>query len=574
MATCFLIALFSLIVRALQPRIYGFGSAFDDELMVKQTNSFLTGKWSQFYLQGQGPTALAKPPGFSMYLSISHFSQIDPCVGEQIIIIAGAGLIAFSWWKIQGSRLQSTLILGGIVLNPINFTVQAQRVYRDSFISALGTLAIGFAALSAYFIFNQYKNSLKGNSKPGRAIGVPKLFLLKCSFSMLAIGSLWGWLAITKASWIWLLPSVTAFVFYPLIKIFRIINWKSNLILITVLLFSIITPYSAVVQGTKIANQRHYGVALVDDLTAGALNSAWIAWVSVESGSPEQWVPITKSMRESVYAVSPTARLMEPWLESPTDGWKSTSCGNGPKICNNSTGWFEWDMRSAAASAGVKTTVEFQIFFARLANEIHTACEQKLLRCSDSPVLAVGLPRLNEINKMSVFKSTVGGFWMMTTESNLTFGKGPVTEPTLSTYELWSSVVPGMPEYRQVANQVQTSWLTSLLSGYSKIFGWFNVCLLAGALIGVLYFPIRRERTAFNNRLYSAEIARWMLLSTLVGIVPIAMFQVASFPTYMQDLYTSDFSSPIELFLLIGSFVVWEPMLKKILHIHAKPVAL
>ena len=72
-----------------------------------------------------------------------------PLVTVYLLSLAGAALTAWSWRRLSGSRPQATAVLALMVFNPIAFTLESQRVYRNLFIDAVATLAIGLAFVIA-----------------------------------------------------------------------------------------------------------------------------------------------------------------------------------------------------------------------------------------------------------------------------------------------------------------------------------------------------------------------------------------------------------------------------------------
>ena len=557
--TWFLLGSLSIMLKVLQPVLYNFEAKYDDGLLVNEAHSIISGHFGQLYSWESGPLALAKGYGYPFFLTVAHSLLIRPLVLEQLILVAGALLMSYSWYRIRGSPFQSTAILIVVVLNPINFSVDAQRIYRDSFSNSLGTLLAGIAALTGYWIFQEYTfqfaRTTSENGKLAKVKSLRVATLIKTVSSSILIGAGCGWLAITKSNWVWAIPAIISFIFYPLMKVSKILTIKVVAPLAALCIFCSGIFYFGVIVSVKSYNQGNYGVSIVENLTSGPFLAAWKSWASVEAGPSEKWIPITKEMRSEVYSVSPTAKVLQPYLETQPDIWKSwVSCTSVVKICNESTGWFQWDMRSAAAASGrVRTVHDLDLFFKKLGTEIDAACTSGRLKCSKSPVLGIGLPRTDQISKKLVVWTTFRGLLLMTTERSLVFEVTNVNRPTNATYKQWQSVIYGMPTYIN-SSQASSSVLVRLLNGWTVIFGILNCTLLLGSITGILWIRKQKNRLSFSSNRYASSIARWQLTSLLAGLVPLAILQVASFPTYLIPVYWLDFSTPLEIFLIYGFF--------------------
>jgi hypothetical protein len=552
----------------LQTPYFIFGAADDDQLMVVMAKGFLEGHWSSPWAT-TGTTSLAKPAGFPIFLAMAHFFPWTSLFSNYLLYVVGALLISWSWRRISGSRAQTTVILIALICNPIVFYDGNQRIYRDVFIDAIATFGIGLAfVVAAQLHVTTSARDTDGRMNPTvpvhrRRVSIRSRMGRAIPFALCALlGVTIGWVAICKPTWIWLPVAVAAPLAYPTVRRIRQ-SWFRVAVLLKVGLAGLLVVLGAygVTETTKLMNKRTYGVALVEDFSSGAFSRTWELWASVEAGRPEEHVQVTKAMREAVYRVSPTARSMETYLESPSDPWKAVDCASQFHLCTDSGFWFEWDLRSAASSTGqVISEVTFQRFFTKIANDISHACTTGRLRCTSSPVLGTGLVPLNHISMTTVAGDTASGMWQML-HAQLPMGPLVGPQPTADQYDLWSSVIPSMQPIGVVAHDSGPSWLYSLLDGGDFAFGGLNGVLLTmvclGAVIWIVFRLSHRGRASRISDAYTASLSGLFLVSSVVGMGILAVFNVGQGPLFVNSLYWTDFATPAELFLVFGAIAAW-----------------
>jgi hypothetical protein len=561
-------------LKSLQSPLYIFGANIDDELFLRQAKGFLQGHWSSSW-STTGIETMAKPVGYSMFLAAAHFFPWSPLVSVYLLYLVGVLLIAWSWRRISHSTLQATAVLAALVLDPIYFSTESQRIYREIFTNAVATVAIGLAFVIAAEVRARSESDRRVADRRRRRAHAfdpgAGSALRRCSPYALAVlvGLAVGVVAITKPTWQWVPVAVAAPLVYPLtLCIGRSGHRVSTLLKVALALLLVVISGFAVVEGTKLMNKRTYHVALVEDLSTGALARVWKSWASVEAGRPERYVPITKAMRLAVYKVSPTAAEMKPFLESPTDFWKNVDC-HYTGICNESGNWFEWDLRDAANSTGkIHSVADLQTFFDRIADNIRDACVKGSLKCTSSPVLATGLPPLSQIPKATIASDTADGMWDMVRDQ-LAIGPPDGTRPSRDEYNLWASVVPDMSSLGTVAHGDSPMGLYSILRAIDGVYGIINVLLLAATGLGLGVWLIRRlsrrPRSDGTRNPEAAVLSGVFLLSAVIGMGMLAIFEAALRLGYSGPLYWSDFATPAELFLVFGAFASW-PLLRSLRH--------
>lgn len=563
-----------LALKSRLPVQYIFEAGYDDFLFVQMASGFLHGHWSSSF-SVTGVSTLAKPAGYPIFLAAAHVLAWSPVLSAYAVGVAGACLAAFGWLRMSGSRIQATIVLAVLVFDPVLFSEQNQRVYRDGWIAALGTVVLGCAFALGGFVVRPSRLSA---SRPGRVLpalgrGLPALLTVP-------LGLAAGWVAITKPTWYWLVPAAIAPIGGPVASHLAAAPHRlatAGRICLAAAVAAV--SCAAVIEATVQMNRRAYGVALVEDFSAGGLARAWAAWASVEAGPPVRYDPVTKQMREAVYRVSPTAREMEPYLESPSSRWWVLNC-HGRSRCDGAGKYFEWDLRSAAAASGrVHDEVQLQAFFDSLADQIDSACAAGTLTCSSSPVLATGLPPLDHIPLGTVASDTGSGLWRMVL-AHYQYATAPVSEPPQSLYATWASVVPGIPPRDRVAAPGDHPRLYQLCAAIDDLFSAGNLLSLAlicgGILAPAVAWSRRRRRSraggtdagstgaATASRQPSvghpAIVSLVLLVSVLIGVGTLAVFDAGQSPTYLNPMYWSDFSACLELCLVFGAFAGWRAL--------------
>ena len=189
-----------LLLKALQSPLYIFGADDDDELMVRMAQGFLRGHWSSTF-STTGAVTLTKPIGFPVFLAVVHFLPWSPLVSNYMLYLVGAGLVAWSWRRLSGSRAQATVVLAALAFNPILFATDSQQVYREVFIDAVATVAIGLSFVVAAEVMGRRPGAGGGRGpRPAgqrRGSAAPAIVRQQSSGSFSL--SCWRW----AAPWAW-----------------------------------------------------------------------------------------------------------------------------------------------------------------------------------------------------------------------------------------------------------------------------------------------------------------------------------------------------------------------------------
>lgn len=433
-----LIGLLSVSIRILIPPNINFNTPHDDLLGIQIAKSLLNGDW----LGPWDNRTLSKPPMYSIFLAICKLLHLDAVLFTHLIYLATS--LFFSLTLSQFDTLSSQIWNRRIVFlllafNPAIFAGQFSRIYRTSLYTVLALLfvTLTFRLFTEIYKITKFKYQEKGQYR---------LYIL-----CLLLGFTYSLMVLTRveAYWILIFPAIsTIFLLLSFIRkqygnkkvVKRVVSHFSLAGLIFFSAWQI--PISIV--GTM--NNSYYGVNAIENLYTGNFARTMKLWASVDEGrSPNKSISISKYQRLAVYRLSPTAKNLSPFLETPPNtGWKSQNC-QATGVCDESGIWFIYELRDAAIQANPITSEKnFQDYFQKLADEISDLCYSRKLRCSN-PALSPGMQPLELIPKLQILDISARAFMSLlnldqvSDTSRRNIGEDP------NQVMLWKSVISFKP---------------------------------------------------------------------------------------------------------------------------------
>jgi hypothetical protein len=135
-------------------------------------------------------------------------------------------------------------------------------------------------------------------------------------------------------------------------------------------------------------NRAFYGRFQGVDVKEANFKRALTALQSVTDGDQIPYVPVSRSTRQLIYAVSPTFASIRGSLDPPSGKISDPGCQYYPQTCGDiAGGWFMFFLRDAAAGVGAYQSPETaHEFFHRLADEVESACAAGRLHCQANPI--------------------------------------------------------------------------------------------------------------------------------------------------------------------------------------------
>jgi hypothetical protein len=387
--------------------------------MLNYALSLKNGNWLGSY-SDLNLLTLAKAPGYSLYLTVNSYTNFSPPVFLHYFLILSTFVIVISFNRLKVNQTFSTIFYCFVVLNPIWFSDHYSRTYRE------GLLAINlFIILS----LSLYLFCISSGSK----LNYFQILIAT------VIGINIGFLTITKNTSVFALILVFSFLIY-------LFFLNRNIAQFFILAFTVCSILLLPPQIVKSLNNANYQVSLLDDFNYGEYPSLIKNWASVNGGSKKDFVLIDSKMREQVYAVSPKAKILEPFLETASGiGWKASSC-TSLGICDESSAWFPWELRDAFVNSGLANSpLDFQRNLALINQDIKNGCEAKLIGCSGT-VLLSGTKPIQNLSAMRLIDSVF--FLLNDIWTSSASGVGLMTgyqKTNTDQYDNWNSILNKLP---------------------------------------------------------------------------------------------------------------------------------
>ena len=542
-----LVSIAGLGLRSLIPAYVVWNSPHDDESFVRSAAALLDGRWVGSWADHPDVPhiALAKGPGYGLFLATIRDTGLPPQVAAYVIYLLGGLLVAVALRPHLATRWFVSLYTL-LALNPVVFSHYFSQVYRDQLIAALALLCVGVAVTLA--------------RRYARTDAVSPRRLAATAGGTVALGLLFGIVRITRSDAVWvLLASVLVFVLIvgaprPGRRVWLVA--ASGIAFVGLLT-------AAVPQGVALLNERWHGVRIADDYSEGSFAEAMTLWAAVSVPGDGGFPYITAAHRVAVYEVSPTARRLTDELENMESFWIDHSCRQlegTVNVCEDYGPYAVWAIRDAAVRAGVDSPASFQDFFGAVADEIERACASGALECRPSG-LAPGIPRVDSIPKR-VTAANVASYVM----GALTYRMGTATQ-TLPTdgdpaVAIWDSTVNGsrtgaaLIEAGNYPSVVAQQEAVSLLG---TLYGWLTVPGLVAAAWALLSGRLWRS--------HLGQLGLAVLVSWAANVAIISAFHATGNRHEVgMPLYTMPSQSYLLLGLVLSAAALtasWRPVLNR-----------
>ncbi len=480
----------NLIFRSQIPIRAAYLSPHDDQLGVELASNILHGDWLGVW----NNRTFAKPPGYSMYLAIANFFPIPLTILNQIfyvlvVILLITRLRQMSLIHFRYQELSLFLFFLYLIFQPILFGTDASRVYRSSTVVITLTLLYSVTLLRIFDEILKFKDqpSVSWRKQKRIYLDIAVLTFVYVTMKLFRYESFWAMLCSL-----------------PLILLALLIIWKKVrdtkdarngfirfLVPIPIIVF---ISYAAPILTIQELNRSKYGVAQIENYYDGTFARTIKLWGSVEVGrDPRPYVVVSAQQRNAVYEISENALLMKPFLESLDNGWRGPAC-KILKMCDNSGGWFPWQLRDAATQTGrVYSEGTFRDFFKSLAEDIQKACDTLVFACAKKANI-VGSKPFSEIPIQRVIDFTLRNFIVLVPRS-LEISPPHFAPDTYGApaevVRLFHSVVryDGAEEY----SKSDLLRINKILDRLESIYLPLNLVVYTLAICGILLTFIRRK---------------------------------------------------------------------------------
>lgn len=358
----------SLWLRAAYPPL-GIWAAADDALFVRMAAQVAAGNWL-------GPydfLILAKGVLFPVFAAANKATGLPLKISEHILYLAAALLASttVSHLTRQSWLLPATFLV--LALSPVPWMLEGgSRVTREPL----------YQSLTVALLFIWARHFLSAGQRPGSGI---------------LLGLVGGGYWLTREEGVWILPTLIVIALPWLRSSLQALRCRGTPALGSALprLGVPVLVFLSVIALVNTINFAVYGVFRNNDFRSGPFAEAYGALARIKHGEWRRYVVFPTESRQWAYSASAAARELKPYLDGEMGKrWIATSrgypkpwgCAEEPQTCNDEilSGWFVWALRDAVAAAGHHGSArEADAYYARLANEINTACARGAIPCRE-----------------------------------------------------------------------------------------------------------------------------------------------------------------------------------------------
>lgn len=492
-------------------------SPHDDLLAVRIAKNLILG----LALGDWNVNTFAKPSGFYFYLFLLNKFKLDYIVANHLIYLFLSLILSLKICEILFSKKTAKnyylIIYTYLIFVPTVYQMAFSKVYRSTLSYLLVTAFI-------ILVIHTWSILLKNDVLKNRN----EIYLkwLNLSFTSLLFGLTYAALILTRSESYWILIALITFV----VTLVFFTENKSKLIysMVIVIVLSSVSFFVSINTAKKLSFSL-YGYSLTENFYSNNFANAINLWSSIEIENDDLYhVTVNKAKREIVYAISPTASKLKPFLETePDTGWKIQSCMRN-KICDESSSWFPWELRDAAAQAVVMNSEnDFQVFFKNIYLEIKEGCEKKIIQCGRTGA-GPGSRSILDLPKSELFNNALNGF-----ENLFIYPSGANMEIPDTAPGVTEEIVR---EYHEVVKyktlnqnkRFNSPKISEILSFQVRIFSILNIFIIILSMSLLLKLKYLKKYI---------PIIIYLSVAILINLVGLAVFEISLGFTPGLDLY-------------------------------------
>ena len=453
---------------------------------------------------------LMRQPGYAASIFLSYSLGFSLRFFQELLYIITGFLLAWSIYSYYPKKNLVRLFLILYILAPISYFINRQTLQECLYLPLTSVIISCLIHL-----INLYSD--------------PKKFI---GWSII-LGVALAWFWNTRPENVWILPSMGLAYITIITKAI-----KGNLTLKTALyrtaysIICLIIPVFLLTISLKFATYAKYGIFQTNDLTAPGIKAAYSRILSV---SPERWeymVAVPEETRKEIYSVSPTFQKLSGYLENAGKNWFSFACNSYLRLCDDySAGWFIWALRDAVAEVGeYKSATSTENFYAKIAEEIKSACDAKTIKCNN---LNFSLPSVNVKIRSEYIKPFFNSIVKLsrrlivkTSEINLTAGNAS-TEIREAYY---TRITREPVNFLEQRDRSMNKFKDNLIILISEIYKFCFPPLLGLGVVGIVLQHISNLKKSKQIINVELTIIWLMLLSVLTRLLIFAWIDATSYP--------------------------------------------
>ena len=341
------------------PSFYMNGMLCDDQLMVNQFRSLLSGN----YLGDYNEYTLVKGMIYPLLLFLSHIIHLSYSSFFTLLFISSCLYFILSLKKIINNKKILLLIFILLLFNPISYSTDLfQRLYRNS----ISIIELLFFLGTIIRIVSDKNNKI---------------------LNYIILGLIISIMYLTREDNIWILPILLFVFIYKLYKNVKIKNILINLIPIFILILSL--------NIVSFINYKHYGVYTYNELKKSSFKDAYINILRIKEDKKYDKVSINKETFEKIIDNSDILGFDKEYLN---EKYRKLATSNN-EIDNGNIVWYL--RRWIYANHEFKDANDANKYFKKLSKEIDRLFkEKKLEKEKILPSVFINTPRVEYIKKI------------------------------------------------------------------------------------------------------------------------------------------------------------------------------
>ncbi len=496
-----------------QPVRYLPTNKYDDGLMVNMANNLLQGKWLGEY----NCLTLVKGIFTPLFIAITKIIEIPFLIGQDLFYDISCIFVIYVVGKILKNKKLLGIIYICLIFNPITYSAELCRVYRDGIYSGLTMFLIGFA----YIIFLNRRENIKKQIKYFVGLGITLSSLYLC-----------------REETIWLLPFVLMSTIITMIFIAKdknINNTKKRLLLYLI-------PIGIVIVNNLLVctiNYKNYGVFELNQYWSKEFKSAYGALTRVKPKETYSRVPVSQETMKRIYEISPKFKELENYL-SGEEGKRWSKCGDG-QYGEIQGGWLHWALIRAVEEQGYyKDAKTANKYYQELADEINNAIDNGKIEGYQEKRVSI-VPKFSYKEILETFIKSEKAikyqtkYYLVNTEVQWSY-KDDEKDVTM-----WQNVTTSKTDFVEKYTGKFDKLKLEILKNIKIIYEKVNPCLFIISIIclivEVIYF-IRNKKKNYKQILLILGLATlYYCRIFIITFTSITMYSTAMNSMYLANTY-------------------------------------
>ncbi len=333
-------------------------TAHDDGMFIKRAASMLRGHWLGTY----NDITLSKGVIGILFIAFNSKIHLSYLLANQILYFVACFVFVKMLKHLTKNKIVLLIIYLILLFNPISYSDAVSYVYRDGIYISFILLLVALT----FEMFFHYKDKLKNVIIYQILLGIILASIIYC-----------------REETLWIAPYVIlAFLVTVLFIIFdkQCLNKVKRIVTILGIPLIIFLGYIFTI---STLNYICYDRFITNDFTSKEFKDAYGALTRIKPTNYLKRVPLNKYDRQRLYALSPTFKELEDFLESSNSTkYLHEISQNGQTYYDYQEGFLYWAVREAVCAKGYCVNAKStQKYYQKLAKEINSLCDNKKIEC-------------------------------------------------------------------------------------------------------------------------------------------------------------------------------------------------